>query len=188
MSFYQAPIADGNPADSSSQSGLSGTVPIYLAEIGNPHNRGLIGDLSGVGLSLGTMTANWIGFAGGYAPYGQVQWRVPLACQIPWGIILFTGLATFMPKSPRELIQKGKIEEARRELMKIRADLAPAEAEAEFALMHAQILYEMERSIPTFAGMFKTYRHRAFVYVVVRMVKGAGQLADCGAAVSLYRS
>jgi MFS family permease len=66
-------------------------VPIYLSEIGSPKTRGLIGGLGGVGLSLGTMTANWVGFACGYAPYGPVQWRVPLAIQIPWGIILFVS-------------------------------------------------------------------------------------------------
>jgi hypothetical protein len=71
---------------------MSGTVPVYLSEISSPESRGLIGGLGGVGLSLGAMSANWIGFACGYAPYGVAQWRVPLALQIPWGIILFTGL------------------------------------------------------------------------------------------------
>lgn len=144
---------------------MSGTVPIYLSEISAPKTRGLIGGLSGVGLSLGTMTANWTGFACGYAPYGSVQWRLPLAIQVPWGIILFIGLATFMPNSPRQLIQKGKVEEARREFVRIRSDLHSHEVHEEFGLMRAQIEYEFTREIPSYREIFKLYRHRVLVYV-----------------------
>jgi MFS family permease len=80
-------------------SAMSGTVPVYLSEISSPMTRGLIGGLGGVGLSLGAMTANWVGFACGYVPYGEAQWRVPLALQIPWGIILFSGLGLEIPLS-----------------------------------------------------------------------------------------
>ncbi|KAF4549589.1 Sugar (and other) transporter-like protein 65 [Elsinoe fawcettii] len=149
---------------------LSGTVPIYLSEIGSPKTRGLIGGLGGVGLSAGTMTANWVGFAGGYAPYGQVQWRVPLAIQIPWGIILFIGLMTFMPNSPRQLIQKGQIENARRELMRIRSDLTDDEVHKEFKIMRGQIQYEMERKILSFKEMFKIYRRRVSVCIAVQIM------------------
>jgi MFS family permease len=38
---------------------LVGTVPIYLSEISAPHHRGLIGGISGCGISLGTMLSNW---------------------------------------------------------------------------------------------------------------------------------
>lgn len=145
---------------------LSGTVPIYLSEISAPKTRGLIGGLSGVGLSLGTMTANWTGFACGYAPYGSVQWRLPLAIQVPWGIILFIGLATFMPNSPRQLIQKGNVEAARREFIRIRSDLHSHEVHEEFGLMRAQIEYEITREIPSYREIFKLYRHRVLVYVL----------------------
>lgn len=35
--------------------GLVGTVPIYLSEISAPHQRGLIGGISGCGISFGTL-------------------------------------------------------------------------------------------------------------------------------------
>lgn len=126
---------------------MVGTVPIYLSEISAPHVRGLIGGISGCGISLGAMASNWVGFACGYAPYGAVQWRLPLGIQIPWGIILFIGLSTFMPDSPRMLIRKGKIEAARKEFIKIRRDLGEHEITAEFALMRAQIEFEKGREI-----------------------------------------
>ena len=61
--------------------GMVGTVPIYLSEIAAPNHRGLIAGVSGCGISFGTMMSNWIGFACSYAPYGPIQWRLPLGIQ-----------------------------------------------------------------------------------------------------------
>jgi hypothetical protein len=109
------------------------------------------------------MTANWIGFAGSFAPYGAVQWRLPLALQAPWGIILFVCLATYMPHSPRQLIQRGEIDKARREFGKTADGMSPQELEEEFALMKAQIEYERNREIPSYSEIFKLYRRRVLV-------------------------
>ncbi|CAK3909059.1 MFS monosaccharide transporter [Lecanosticta acicola] len=147
--------------------GMVGTVPIYLSEISPPHRRGLIGGISGCGISFGTMVSNWVGFACGYAPYGPVQWRLPLGIQIPWGILLFCGLCTFMPDSPRQLIRGGKIEKARVEFVKIRRHLHSHVAREEFALMRAQIEYEREREVKTFGQMFKLSRHRVLASITV---------------------
>lgn len=151
-----------------SASGLVGTVPIYLSEISDPRYRGLIGGISGCGISFGTMASNWVGFACSYAPYGPVQWRLPLGIQIPWGIIMFIGLITFMPNSPRHLIRSGKIEDARREFGRIRRDLHSHEVQEEFTLMKVQIEYEMEREITSYREIFKLFRRRVLVYVVTR--------------------
>lgn len=142
---------------------MSATVPIYLSEISAPKTRGLIGGLPGIGLSAGTLTANWVGFAGSYAPYGESQWRLPLGLQAPWGIILFICLATYMPKSPRELIQKGSIAEARIEFAKIRNDIPAHEAHEEFVLMKTQIEYEKTRAPLGYREIFQIYRHRVLV-------------------------
>ncbi|KAK0356133.1 hypothetical protein LTR02_012972 [Friedmanniomyces endolithicus] len=148
--------------------GLVGTVPIYLSEISAPHQRGLIGGISGCGISFGTMVSNWVGMACGYASYGAVQWRLPLAIQIPWGIILFIGLSTFRPDSPRQLIRKGHVDRARVEFIKIRRDLHSTEAQEEFALMHAQIEYEMEREIKSYKDIFRLFHRRAMVSIAVQ--------------------
>lgn len=114
------------------------------------------------------MASNWVGFACSYAPYGPTQWRLPLGVQIPWGIILFIGLATFMPNSPRQLIRNGKIEDARRQFIRIRRDLTSHEVHAEFALMRGQIEFEMQREIKSLAEVFKLFRHRALVSIGVQ--------------------
>ncbi|KAI1339755.1 general substrate transporter [Xylariaceae sp. FL0016] len=149
---------------------LSATVPIYLSEISAPKTRGLIGGLSGVGLSAGAMTANWVGFAGSYASYGDFQWRLPLGLQLPWGILLFACLSTFMPNSPRQLIQRGKVDDARDEFVKIRGDLHSHEVHEEFVLMKSQIEYEMAREEPTYREIFRTYRRRVLMSVSVQVL------------------
>lgn len=141
------------------------TVPIYLSEISDPRFRGLIGGISGCGISFGTMASNWVGFACSYAPYGPVQWRLPLGIQIPWGVVMFVGLATFMPDSPRQLIRGGKVELARSEFVRIRRGLRGQEVLEEFALMRAQIEYEMEREITSYREIFRLFRSRVLVYV-----------------------
>jgi MFS family permease len=138
-------------------------VPVYLSEISAPHHRGLIGGISGCGISFGTMMSNWVGFACGYAPYGQTQWRLPLGLQIPFGIILCTGLLTFMPDSPRQLIRAGKVEKARAEFFRIRRDLQSTDVHQEFAFMHAQIEYEMQREITSYREIFRLFKQRVLV-------------------------
>ncbi|KAK6440052.1 hypothetical protein LTR95_003732, partial [Oleoguttula sp. CCFEE 5521] len=148
--------------------GMVSTVPIYLSEISSPEHRGLIGGISGCGISFGTMMSNWVGMACGYAPYGATQWRLPLGLQIPWGIVMFIGLATFMPNSPRQLIRQGKVEQARIEYIRIRRELDSYAVQEEFALMRAQIEYEMMREIKSVREMFYLYRHRALVSIAVQ--------------------
>jgi MFS family permease len=148
--------------------GMVATVPIYLSEISDPKHRGLIGGISGCGISFGTMMSNWVGFACQYAAYGPTQWRLPLGVQIPWGIIMFIGLSTFMPNSPRQLIRHGKVEQARLEYIKIRRDLHNEEVHKEFSLMRAQIEYEMQREIKSVKEMFRLFRHRALVSIAVQ--------------------
>ncbi|CAP91533.1 Pc13g04640 [Penicillium rubens Wisconsin 54-1255] len=148
--------------------GMVATVPIYLSEISDPRYRGLIGGISGCGISFGTMMSNWVGYACSYAPYGPIQWRLPLGIQIPWGVIMFVGLATFMPNSPRQLIRHGKIELARSEFARIRRGLVLHEMEEEFGLMKAQIEYEMERELTSYREIFKLFRHRVLVSIAVQ--------------------
>ncbi|GBF65299.1 sugar transporter [Trichophyton mentagrophytes] len=148
--------------------GLVGTVPIYLSEISAPHQRGLIGGISGCGIALGTMMSNWVGFVCSYAPYGPLQWRLPLSIQIPWGIIMFAGLATFMPNSPRQLLRIGRVDEARAAFLKIRRDYDLHESFEEFTVMKAQIEYEMRREVTSIREVFSLFKHRALVSIAVQ--------------------
>lgn len=121
--------------------------------------------------------SNWVGMACGQAPYGPVQWRLPLGIQIPWGVILFIGLGTFMPNSPRQLLRHGKIEEARKAFIQVRRDLLADDVQDEFLLMRSQIEFEMEREVKSYGEIFRLFRRRAFVCVTKqRMVLRAAAL------------
>ncbi|KAI1100900.1 putative MFS monosaccharide transporter [Jackrogersella minutella] len=148
--------------------GMVATVPIYLSEISAPDRRGLIGGISGCGIAFGTMSSNWVGFACAYAPYGTTQWRLPLGIQIPWGVIMFVGLATFMPDSPRQLLRNGKVDAAKREFARVRRDLRSHEVHEEFALMRAQIEFELSREIKTYKEVFRLFGRRVMVSITVQ--------------------
>lgn len=150
--------------------GLVATVPVYLSEISSPAHRGLIGGISGCGISFGTMTSNWVGFACGYAPSGQLQWRLPLGVQIPWGIILFIGLSTFMPSSPRQLLLSGNPSAAHTAFLQIRRhdSLSDDEIAQEFTIMSAQIAFETQRDDLSYAQIWHRYRHRTLVCIAVQ--------------------
>ncbi|RDK46539.1 MFS monosaccharide transporter [Aspergillus phoenicis ATCC 13157] len=148
--------------------GMVATVPTYLSEISGPAERGLIGGISGCGIAFGTMISNWVGYACSYADYGPKQWRLPLGIQIPWGIIMAVGLTTFMPNSPRQLLRQGKADEARQEFIRTHKDLPSYEVREEFALMEAQLEYELQTEIRAYREAFRAYRHRALVSIAVQ--------------------
>ncbi|PMB67167.1 High-affinity glucose transporter [Beauveria bassiana] len=147
----------------SPRSGMVSTVPIYLSEMAPPQQRGLIGGISGCGIALGTMASNWVGYGCSFLPFGQTQWRVPLGLQIPWGVLMLVGLATFMPESPRQLVRRGREGEARRAFGRTRRELTLSEVEQEFEAMKMQIRFEMEREVKSYKDIFRLYRRRAMV-------------------------
>ncbi|KIX08701.1 uncharacterized protein Z518_03358 [Rhinocladiella mackenziei CBS 650.93] len=152
-----AELLDGKLTIYFSIGALCATVPIYLSEISSSKSRGLIGGLSGVGLSCGITVSNWVGYACNYAPYGSLQWRLPLGFRIPWGVIMFIGL-------------KDKVEEARKAFVGIRSDLHSHEVPQEFGLMKSQIEFEMKRHLPSFSEAFKLYRHRVLASIAVQVL------------------
>lgn len=78
---------------------LLSLVPVYIAEVAPPKQRGVIVGLQGMTLAIGFCAANWIGYGGAFAT-GDAQWRIPLAMQLPATIALTIG-ALFIPFSPR---------------------------------------------------------------------------------------
>ncbi|KAK2469865.1 hypothetical protein H9L39_18680 [Fusarium oxysporum f. sp. albedinis] len=143
--------------------GMISMVRLYLSEVAAPHNRGLAGSISGCVVSSGTMMSKWVGLACTYAPYGPAQWRLPLGIQVPWNVILFIGLSTFIPDSSRHLVQHGKIEQALVRFKKTRRDLTDEETDEEFQAMRARIEFEMHREIKSLKEVFVKFRHRALV-------------------------
>ncbi|TKX19973.1 high-affinity glucose transporter-4 [Elsinoe australis] len=121
-------------------------VPIYLAEITPPKQRGFVVGLQGVAISLGFMAANWIGYGGAFA-VGDVQWRVPLAMQIPGPILLVIG-CFFIPYSPRWLSKNERYEEAERVLHKLHGKGLTDLVQQEMIQIRDQIAFENSQQSP----------------------------------------
>ncbi|KAE9376420.1 putative hexose carrier protein [Stipitochalara longipes BDJ] len=117
-------------------------VPVYIAEVSPPKNRGFIVGLQGMMISIGFMIANWIGYAGGFAS-GNTQWRIPLAMQMPGAILLSIG-CFFIPYTPRWLVGKERYDEAKEVIIRLHGDASEVFLTQEFTQIHDQILLERE--------------------------------------------
>ncbi|BCR88819.1 putative MFS sugar transporter [Aspergillus chevalieri] len=147
--------------------------PMYLSEMASAFRRGWLVGHHAIFLVFGYMLAGWIGFACYYAEttIPAFGWRFPLAVQCLSPLILLIG-SPWLPRSPRWLISKGKMEEAEHVLTQLRAspdDPNNEVAKEEFFQTKEQIRLEAERlsqwgSSPWIAVFKKpSYRKRMII-------------------------
>ncbi|KAJ4175320.1 hypothetical protein NW754_002322 [Fusarium falciforme] len=103
---------------------LSGTGPLYNAELAPPEIRGVLVSMQQLATTIGIMVAYWIAYGSAYiggTGEGQssMAWRLPLIVQGIPAVILAIGV-WFLPFSPRLFVNKGREEEARQTLSKLR--------------------------------------------------------------------
>ena len=123
--------------------------PMYLSETSRARRRGWIVGHHAIFLVFGYMLSGWIGYACYYARnmHPAFGWRFPLALQCLPALVLLIG-SPWLPRSPRWLISKGKLDEARRVLERLRASLDDPEnliAREEFHQTKEQIGLEAEK-------------------------------------------
>jgi MFS family permease len=109
-------------------------VPVWQSECSSAANRGKHVVLDGCFISLGYLLEAWInlGFFEVSSPLA-LQWRVPLA--IPCLISLVPMAVVFsIPESPRWLVAKGRVEDARSSLSRFKGvDLHDTAVSAEIS-------------------------------------------------------
>lgn len=88
---------------------------VYGTECCAASKRGLMMGLYNVGLAMGNVSAAAVcaGSGLGLKITNDWQWKTPIICQIPLGLLLGAGIMMF-PESPRWLLTKGREESARR--------------------------------------------------------------------------
>lgn len=146
--------------------------PMYLSEMSSAFHRGWLVGHHAIFLVFGYMLAGWVGFACYYAQdtIPAFGWRFPLALQCLPPLILLFG-SPWLPRSPRWLISKGKFEEARYVLERLRQspdDPGHTVAREEFYQTKEQIRLEAEK-LSTYGNawkavvMRKSYRKRMVI-------------------------
>ncbi|EJU05890.1 general substrate transporter [Dacryopinax primogenitus] len=99
------------------------SAPLYMIEIAPPLYRGTIAGLYNTLWYMGSIIATCAVFGAhrNLADRGELDWRLPLWLQMLCPGIVLLGIF-FCPESPRWLIGKGRVEEARALLVKYHAN------------------------------------------------------------------
>ncbi|KAH8879050.1 general substrate transporter [Thozetella sp. PMI_491] len=99
---------------------LTSIVPVWLSETSGAQNRGRQVVLTGLFICLGYVLESWLDLAFFEFKTGPVTWRPPIAIAIAFSLILMAAIYS-LPESPRWLVLKGRIEEARATISALRA-------------------------------------------------------------------
>ncbi|KAL5592359.1 hypothetical protein FOBRF1_013385 [Fusarium oxysporum] len=87
-------------------------IPIWQAETASAHNRGKLIVLQLVTNIFGIVITNWMNYGFTYIPDSPISWRFPLGFQCFFAIITM-ALVFVSPESPRWLVMKDRITEAK---------------------------------------------------------------------------
>jgi len=119
---------------------VSGTVPLYLAELAPKEKRGRLVTFFQLAITIGILLSYLVGY---FFEGSQDAWRLMFWAGFVPALLLFLGML-FVPESPRWLIAKGKDAEALEVLYKLRTR---DEAENEF--IETKKLLEEEQTSET---------------------------------------
>lgn len=101
--------------------GCSGLAPIYISECSPAKIRGKLVGAWEMSWQVGGIVGYWINYGVlQNMESSRKQWLIPFAIQLIPSGLFFIG-CFLIPESPRFLVQKGKIEEARTSLSTLRA-------------------------------------------------------------------
>lgn len=155
--------------------GIAVYSPLLISEVSPKHLRGTLVSCFQLMITLGI----FIGYCTNYGTKtytNSVQWRVPLGLGFAWASLMI--VAMFMvPESPRYLIEKGRIEEAKHSIArsnKVTVDDPAVEAELE--LLTIGVEAEKAAGEASWSELFST-KGKVFQRVVMGvMVQSLQQL------------
>ncbi|EAT87864.1 hypothetical protein HBI56_092330 [Parastagonospora nodorum] len=133
---------------------ISATIPLYQSETAPKWIRGVIVGAYQLAITIGILLANIVNNATKDRS-DTGSYRIPIAVQFAWAIILFVG-CIFLPETPRWYIKKGKPEAAAKSLSTLRRlDIDHPAVVEELAEITANHEYELSLGKSTYLDCFK---------------------------------
>ncbi|XP_018908021.1 facilitated trehalose transporter Tret1 isoform X2 [Bemisia tabaci] len=147
-------------------SGLSGglleaPVLTYVAEITEPHLRGMLSATASMTTILGTVSQLLLG--------NFFTWRTVALIDLFFPVAAIVALC-FVPESPHWLISKGRITAAEKALCWLRGWVEPDSVQSELSLLQKSHDQSLNRSSPT-SSMYIMYMKRTFLipFLIITM-------------------
>jgi SP family sugar:H+ symporter-like MFS transporter len=133
---------------------ISATIPLYQSETSPKWIRGAIVGCYQLAITIGLLLAAIVDNATKNRN-DTGSYRIPIAVQFAWAIILFVG-CIFLPETPRYLIKKGRPDQAAISLSKLRKlDVEHPALLEELAEITANHEYELSLGKATYIDCFK---------------------------------
>ncbi|KAI8806377.1 general substrate transporter [Cladochytrium replicatum] len=144
-------------------------APIYAAEIAHPVFRGRAAAFYNTGWFVGSLPAAAIVYGLNYVG-GDLAWKIPVGLQAVFSGIVLIG-SFLIPESPRWLVSKGKIREAKAFLIKYHANRNPnADIVAiELREITESIADEKAQNASSFSAMFATRSSRYRMFLILQV-------------------
>jgi sugar porter (SP) family MFS transporter len=133
---------------------ISALIPLYQSETAPKWIRGTIVGCYQLAITIGLLLASIVN-NGTHNRDNTGSYRIPIAIQFAWAIILFTGVS-ILPETPRYLIKKGKLEQAAKSMSRLRR--LPVDDPAlvdELAEVKANHEYELSIGHASYLDCFK---------------------------------
>ena len=132
---------------------VSATVILYMSEIAPRKVRGAIVSCYQFAITIGILLAAVVGNATKNRP-DTGSYRIPIAIQFLWGIILVVGLA-LLPESPRFFVKKQRLDAACKALARVRGQSPDSDfVQDELAEIQANYEYELQVGEVSWLGCF----------------------------------
>jgi len=133
---------------------VSAIIILYMSEICPRKIRGALVSGYQFCITIGLLLASCVNYAVENRT-DSGSYRIPIGVQFAWGLILFTGIF-FLPDSPRYYVKKGRIEDARKSLCRLRGQ--PADSQfVEVELSEIVANAEYERHLNPSTGYFDSW-------------------------------